>query len=62
MQKNNEIAKKIIIFCIDIFEDFLIIAGLFQIIYTTYKISSILGGYVLGIVLFLVGSFLASRK
>lgn len=43
-------------------EDFFIFAGLFLLVFTTYSLDTTLGNYFLGLVLVIIGVFLAKRR
>jgi len=46
----------------DLLADFLILAGITWIVFTTYKINVIVGNYLLGAILLLIGILIAKSK
>lgn len=50
------------VFVNDLLADFLILAGISWIVFTTYKINIIAGNYLLGAILLLIGILIAKSK
>lgn len=50
------------VFVNDLLADFLILAGITWIVFTTYKINIIAGNYLLGAILLLIGILIAKSK
>jgi len=50
------------VFVNDLLADFLILAGITLIVFTTYKINIIAGNYLLGAILLLIGILIAKSK
>ena len=50
------------IFVNELLADFLILAGITWIVFTTYKINVIAGNYLLGAILLLIGILVAKSK
>lgn len=50
------------VFVNDLLADFLILVGISWIVFTTYKINIIVGNYLLGAILLLIGILIAKSK
>lgn len=54
--------KKTLFLLGEILEDFFIFAGLLLLVITTYSLNVIAGNYFLGLILVVLGVFLAKRR